>query len=151
MRHIRSQRPAYHQQPAGRGLEVLAGLACSSCGVGLAILGGFGLFALLVRDGPAPTSSTVLFTLTICALAALFLVLGWRLVLNRARPSDGGLFSPLGLRMGGLVFLAGPVAVAFTHPVGLFETGFAFAASASCFALARHREHRLSSMVPPAA
>lgn len=148
---MRFIRPTDHLQPAGRVLELFAGIVCAACGAGLAALGGFGLFAILVRDESPPTLSTLLFTLVVCAFASLLLVLAWRLVLNRARPSDGGLFSPFGLRVGGLIFLAGPVAAVFAHPIGLIETGFALAASGACFALARHREHYLSSLVPPAA
>jgi hypothetical protein len=120
-------------------------------GIGLATLGGFGLFATLMRVEQPDRPSSLFFALIVCALAALLLVLGWRLLFNRARASDGGLFSPFGLRVGGAIFLAGPVAAAFTHPIGLIETGFALAASGACFALARHREHYLSGPVPPAA
>jgi hypothetical protein len=146
-----SHRITDHYRPAGRAFELLAGVVCTVCGLGLAALGAFGLFAVFVRNGPPPTPSTLLVTLIICAFAALLLVLAWRLILNRARPSDGGLFSPLGLRVGGLIFLAGPIATFFTHPIGLVHTAAAFAAAGACFALARHREHYLASAVPPAA
>jgi hypothetical protein len=151
VRYIKGLLRTDHFQPAGRVLELLAGIVCAACGAGLAVLGGFGLFATLMRNGSPPGLSPFVFALVVSALAALFLVLAWRLVLNRGRLSDGGLFSPFGLRAGGFIFLAGPVAAAFTHPIGLIETGFALAASGACFALARHREHYLSGLVPPAA
>jgi hypothetical protein len=151
VRLLGGHRPSDYHGPAGRTLELLAGASCAVLGTGLAVFGAFALSRVLLPTDSPPTISTVVVTLVVCALSGLLLVLAWRLIRNRARPSDGGLLSPFGLRVGGLIFLAGPVAAAFTNPIGLLETGFALGASAACFALARHREHHLARLRPPAA
>jgi len=140
-----------HYQAAGRPFELLVGTICALCGGGLAALGGFALFVVFARRGSPLGHSGLLFISILYVLATLFLVLAWRLIWNRARASDGGLFSPLGLRVGGLIFLAGPVAAFFTHPIGVVHTAAALAASGACFKLARHREQYLSQGAPPAA
>jgi hypothetical protein len=116
----------------------------------LAALGGFALFVVFARGGLSlAPSGLLLFISILFVLATLFLVFAWRLIWNRARASDGGLFSPLGLRVGGFIFLASPVAAFFTHPIGLVRAAEAPAASGACFTLARHREQYLSQGTPP--
>lgn len=129
-----------HGRPAGRVLECLVGVVCAVLGAALAALAMFGVVVALVREGPPAPPSVLLLTLVIGALAGLLLVFAWRLLWNRARRSDGGLLSPFGLRVGGLIFLASPVAAVVGKPVGLLHVLGALAASGACFALARHRE-----------
>ena len=125
------------------------GLVCAACGSGLALLGAFPFYAVLRRGRPFPEGPVLLPVLLFWALAALLLVFAWRLILNRTRRWDGGLLSPLGLRIGGVIFLAGPIIALVAEPLHLLHTSFALAAAAASFALARHRERYLSGGLPP--
>jgi hypothetical protein len=138
-----------HYQPAGRVLEVSVGLVCAVCGSGLALLGAWPLYAVLRHGHPLPESPVLLPMLLLWALAALLLVFAWRLILNRARRWDGGLLSPLGLRIGGVIFLAGPICALFVDPSHLVHAAYSLAAAAACFALARRRERYLSDLLDP--
>lgn len=139
-----------HFRRPGRAWEVFVGLVCALCGGGLSLLGGFGLYAVFIRKGPTAPPSVVVVTLIVCALGAMLLAFAWRLISNRARPSDGGLLSPLGLRVGGLIFLASSIAPFFSHWLGLVHLATTLAAAGACFALARHREQHLSGATPSA-
>jgi cobalamin synthase len=69
-----------------------------------------------------------------CSLVA------WRLLLNRPRRRDQGLFGPAFLRIGGFIFLlGGGLMAAFDFPYGLLHLLGAAAAATACFALARAR------------
>jgi hypothetical protein len=145
-----SQRPNAHFQPAGRRLEVAVGLVCGAFGSGLAALVAFVIYLDLRRGRLDLEAAFLLITLAIAALAALLLVFAWRLLGNRGRSSDGGLLSPLGLRIGGVIFLAGPVsALLLAEPLQLLHASLSLAAAGACFSLARHREHHLAGELPP--
>jgi hypothetical protein len=76
------------------------------------------------------------------ALGVLLTSAGARLITSRHR-SDGGLFSPWILRLGGLIFILAPIASVLTKQYTyLFESVFCFSAGVACFALANRRQER---------
>ena len=124
------------ERPEERWLEVVVGVACGIAGLGLV---GFALFmgsSLLVeRDYGA---EIWFFVVSCLALGILFALLAYRLITGRPR-RDGGLLSPLGLRLGGLFLLSAIVSRLVSErwaiPAGLGLLG----GVVTCFSLARRR------------
>jgi len=138
-----AKRPEY-LAAAPRWLEVGAGLAIGVLGVGLTMLGCLGVYRTFVPlAGRSPTPASFIVVLAVVAAGTMCSLLGWRLLLRRPRASDGGLLSPTGLRLGALIFIAGPVAAFFVHPVGLLHVFGALTMAGACLALARQREYHL--------
>ncbi len=119
-------------------LELLAGLVMAVFGV--ALLAGVAYVTYLALLG-SQLQPRDLWVLTALAVVGSFCSLvAWRLLLNRPRRHDQGLFGPTFLRTGGIIFLlGGAVNAAFHFPYGLLHLLGAVAAAAASFALARAR------------
>ncbi len=126
--------------PISRKSQVVLGAVCLFVSIPMLALAALGLFVMAAN----PSGTGFVFVLILAAIGALFAVLSWRLLLGRSR-ADGGLFSPTGLRAGGVIFLAGPVAALFVEPIGLLHAGISLAAAVGCFALAGHREQHVTT------
>jgi hypothetical protein len=132
-----------------RGFEAAIGALCGAVGAALCALGCFGLYASLARQRGALPPGAAIFLLILFGISALLLVCAWRLIFDRKR-QDGGLLSPFGLRMGGVMFLSAPLLAVVTRDAGgLHHALFGLVAAGACFGLARHRERYLARGVPP--
>jgi hypothetical protein len=67
-------------------------------------------------------------------------VVGWRLLTNRRRASDGGLLSPVMLRVGGALCFLGAVITALSSMWGVIHAVGPISIGTACFALAGYRE-----------
>ncbi len=79
--------------------------------------------------------------------AAIFLPVGifcflimWRLLTGRSGRKDGGLFSPIVLRIFGAMFLSSPILFLIMRSYMIIESIFSVAAGFACFRLASRRE-----------
>jgi hypothetical protein len=129
-----------YSAPVSRGVTLILGLVVGVIGVALAFAGGVGIYGVLKR--PATTEVKVVLGVALAIGLALSFI-GFRLVAGKRR-SDGGLFSPWVLRIGGMFFLCAPVFMflARQSTFGILETVTLLSAGVACFAVANHRERR---------
>ena len=123
---------------SSRAFEAILGLAATLIGTALLASAGFVAYATTWR----PPNVGVVVVLTVALTFGLLLfVAGLRLVTGKHR-LDGGLFSPWILRLGALIFLAGPVLALFFHSswTAIIEAGAMLSAAIACFTLANRRE-----------
>jgi drug/metabolite transporter (DMT)-like permease len=124
-----------YSAPVSRLLLVVVGVVAAFLGVALLGLFGVGLHRLH-RSVP---SSQVVFLCIVGALGMGLCVVALRLLTGKHR-RDGGLFSPWVLRVGGVIFLFGPVAAILNRSwFGLLEAGVSLSAALACFVLANRR------------
>jgi uncharacterized membrane protein YqgA involved in biofilm formation len=122
-----------------RVFECILGSVAGLIGAALLLFGGFGAYRVL-RINPT-FASTSIFGIA-AAIGLLLLSSGLRLIQGKPR-SDGGLFSPWVLRLGGLMFLLAPILFFVSHQYfHLIETGFCVSAGIACFVLANRRTDR---------
>ena len=132
---------------ASRGFEVVLGVVATLLGATLLLATTF--FAYSTSMCCLPTQGVVLVFLAALALGLLLFFAGLRLVTGKHR-SDGGLFSPWILRMGGVIFLFGPVAAVLNRSwFGLVEACISLSAAVACFALANRRKESAANEVAP--
>jgi len=114
-----------------------------------ALLGFFGVGLYRLHRGGLPSSQAMVFLGIVGALGLGLCVVGLRLV-GAKRRRDGGLFSPWILRLGGVIFLFGPVAAVLNRSwFGLFEAGVSLSAAIACFALANRRQDAAADQGSP--
>jgi hypothetical protein len=132
--------------PASQFLSIVMGVVVTVMGV--ALLGFFGLGLYRLSSG-LPSSQVMVFLCIFGALGLGLCVVGVRL-LTGIRRRDGGLFSPWFLRLGGVIFLFGPVAAVLNRSwFGLLEAGFSLSAAVACFVLANHRQEAAADQGAP--
>lgn len=123
-----------------RFLEIVAGLVMVIAALVLTLAVVVGFNVMLGGDA----SSRDLWTLIVCALGGSGCwLLAWRLLSGRGR-RDGGLFSPLFLRVSSLIFVAGGLIMAVRHPLGFLEAVPVVAGAGACIGLARLRERHIA-------
>lgn len=118
-----------------RWFEIVIG--CVSSVLGFALLAGC-LYSVYLLFGSPISSVVVVLVLSAASMGLILLAAGVRLLLSWRR-HDGGLLSPLILRLGGMVFLFAPVAMLVQRDFAIIEAGFAVAAGVACFVLANRR------------
>ena len=122
-----------------RAFERFIGLIAGITGTALLLFSGLGAFRSL---GNTMTADLATVFGIAAALGFLLVSAGVRLIWSKHR-SDGGLFSPWVLRLGGLIFVLAPIVFVidkqYTH---LLESVFCFSAGVACFALANRRQER---------
>ena len=132
---------------ASRVFEVVLGLVATLLGGALLLATAFLAFSTSMCC--LPTQGVVLAFLVALAIGLLLFCAGLRLLTGKHR-SDGGLFSPWILRMGGVIFLFGPVAAVLNRSwFGLVEAGISLSAAVACFALANRRKEAAANAVAP--
>jgi hypothetical protein len=131
-------KPVDYSKPVNRGAQIL--LAAPMAVFGLLATGvGILIFYFAITENDVPANA-------LCA-GALFLPVGivclsimWRLATGRSGRRDGGLFSPLVLRLWGAVFLSYPLLFYLLNSLMVFESLLSIGAGIACFRLASHRE-----------
>jgi hypothetical protein len=127
---------AQYSAPVSRFLSVVVGVVVALLGV--VSLGFFGVGLYRLHRG-VPSSQVVVFLCIVGALGMGLCVVALRLLTGKRR-RDGGLFSPWFLRVGGVIFLFGPVAAILNRSwFGLLEAGVSLSAALACFVLANRR------------
>ena len=125
-----------YSAPVSRVLMVAVGLVATV--IGVVLLGAFGLGMYRLAGGFTP-GAVIIVLLIVGALGLVLSVIGLRLITG-ARRRDGGLFSPWTLRLGGIIFLFGPVAALLKHSwLGVLGAGVSLSAAVACFVLANRR------------
>ena len=125
-----------YSAPVSRVWSIVLGVVVTLMSAPL--LGFFGFALYRLRSG-RPTSEVMIVLCIAGALGLGLCVLGLRLLAGKPR-RDGGLFAHWFLRLGGVIFLLGPVAAVLNRSwFGLFEAGVSLSAAVACFALANRR------------
>jgi hypothetical protein len=107
-------------------------------GVGLIGISVYAITRALLRTDLPPRGLWIFVALIV--VGSFCSLIAWRLLLNRPRHDDQGLFGPTFLRIGGVILLVGGILIAvFNFPYGLLHLLGSAAAAAACFALARAR------------
>ena len=132
-----------YEIPVSRKVSIVFGVLLTMIGSPFLVLGVLGSFKL-VRDG---VGNDTLFFVMLSGVVGLFCAwTGTRMIAGRKR-KDGGLLSPLALRIGGLYFLLAPIALFLTADesdswplVLILELGFYLVVASTCFAIATRRQ-----------
>ena len=131
-------KPADYSKPVNRGVQFLLSIPMAffgllATGVGILIF----YFAIVEKDVPV----NALYAGTLFLPVGIFcLLIMWRLASGRSGRKDGGLFSPLVLRLWGAVFLSYPILFILMKSVMIFESLLSIGAGIACFRLASRRE-----------
>ena len=125
-----------------RGFEGFIGLIAGTTGAVLLLFSAVGA----LRSSGNTMSAGLPTVLGISgALGLLLASAGVRLIWSKRR-SDGGLFSPWVLRLGGIIFFCAPIAMITNRQYfHLIEAGVCVSAGVACFALANLRTERWPS------
>jgi len=127
-----------------RAFEILIGSVAGVAGCALLVLAAF-VAVKVKREVSVPV---LVFELLSLVLGLVLCVAGLRLVTARRR-ADGGLLSPWILRLGGVIFLFGPVAAVLNRSwFALLEAGVSLSAAVACFALANRRSETAADQGP---
>jgi hypothetical protein len=125
-----------------RGFERFIGLIAGATGAVLLLFSAVGALRSLGNTMTAGLATVLGIS---GALGLLLVSAGVRLIWSRRR-SDGGLFSPWVLRLGGIIFFFAPIAMITNRQYfHLIEAGVCVSAGVACFALANLRTERLPS------
>jgi cupin 2 domain-containing protein len=129
-----------------RVVQILAGVLMLLTAIALSVATVALWSALTEAEGsPPPRWTLPLFAM--CAMGCWLLT--WRLISNRRR-SDGGLLSPLFLRLASLIFVAGGALTALENPFNFEDYFSMFGAAFACFVVARMREKKANQSVEKA-
>jgi hypothetical protein len=119
-----------------RWFQVLAGLIIGFLG-GLLFLAGVVGTCMIIAGAKHPRG--MIFAISFCLIIAIpCLLIAGRLLSGRMRKNDGGLLSPMALRITGVVFLVGGVFF-WNKPWGIEIVVFSTSIALASFKLARHR------------
>lgn len=132
------KKPIYYNKPVSRGAQILLSIPMAFFGVlttGVSTLIFYS--AIVERDVPVNAMYAGMLLLPVGILCFLIM---WRLASGRSGRTDGGLFSPLALRLWGAVFLSYPAIFLLMKSLMVFESLSSIAAGIACFKLAAHRE-----------
>ena len=132
--------------PISRFLAVAVGVVVMV--IGAALLGFFGVGSYRLSIG-LPSSRVMVFLCIVGVLGVGLCLVGLRLLTGKHR-RDGGLFSPWFLRLGGVIFLFGPVAAVLNRSwFGLLEASVSLSAAIACFVLANRRQDAAANQGAP--
>jgi hypothetical protein len=129
-----------HSAPVPRVIAALFGAISVLLGLPAAL---FGLLLIVGAATEKNPSGAIIGGVILCTVGCLASVLGVRLVLNRGR-SDGGLVSPLAMRIAGACFLVcSPVLlIGDRSPIAILHTCEVIIAGIALLGIAARRENR---------
>jgi len=134
-------RREHFHQPVNRVVQVATGLPITI--LGLLAIGVAGLILYVYFTGESVPSPILWFGIIILPVGFFCLLIAWRLFIGYSGRKDGGLFSPVALRIAGTIFLIQPVLLFFAKSYWILKSITCVLAAFACFTLASKRECQL--------
>jgi hypothetical protein len=134
------KRKHFHQ-PVNRVVQVATGLPITI--LGLLAIGVAGLILYVFFTGESVPRPILWFGIIILPVGFFCLLIAWRLFIGYSGRKDGGLFSPVALRIAGAIFLIQPVLLFFAKSYWILESITCVLAAYASFALASQRESKM--------
>jgi hypothetical protein len=124
-----------------RYLQVLVGVAIGLCGLGLLALATVAVYRV-VRGFQSVDQLLAVSLTTLVAVGSIFAVWACRLISGRGRKIDGGLLSPLGLIIAGILSLLAGGVMVYSRPLAFLEAVGMGLSGLACLGLALRRLRR---------
>jgi hypothetical protein len=128
-----------------RKVEIGVGISLAIVALPFFLLGGAGIWTILVGENDAVLSTVAILGFVI---GAFCIWTGVRLTLGLKRP-DGGILSPFVLRLAAVFFAVGPIVLLLASDEfswrsmwKILELVFYFSAAGACLLLANRRQHQ---------
>ncbi len=126
---------------APRLIEVIAGLFLGVFGGFFVVTAAAAAFAL--ATGQERRSLMLFGSMAALAVAGLCLPLAWKLIRGAGRSRSDALLSPLGLRIGSLLFIGPPLLAMHGGTVSVWAVLESLALATACWVLAARRQRQL--------